>query len=437
MKRWGFELGKRTRTIYKNIILALPIKGGSAVISLVMISLLYSYLKPEIYGIWITIFTVFNWIGLLDLGLDNGLRNHLVSALTASNHRLAKEYISTVYISIGVISAAVFLIMLVPITSLDWVEVLNIPHTELDLPPILILVCFLFAIRFTLQVLLSVLIAHQDIYKADLINFLSSLSSLVLIFIVVQLEYNQGSLYTVILINMLTPIIVYLIASGFFYTRRFRNISPSFAAFRMKHLKSLLHLGLNFLWIRINGLILLQSAYLIINLQMGPAEVASYSIVFNYFHSIQFLFNIFINPYWPAVTEAINKKDLKWIKQSLKKVRLLFLFFLLAIFILFLSANTIIPIWLNKPVVFENGILLLMSIYMTLNIWKGIHSFFLNGMSIVKIQTIVSSFTALGFLILAFIFIDIYGLLGVVLASVIVGIPRAIIYALAVNKEIR
>ena len=432
-----FELGKRTRTIYKNILFALPIKGGSAIIALLMVSLLYGYLKPDIYGIWITIFTVFNWIGLFDLGLANGLKNYLVKALTASDTKLAKEYISTAYISIGTISASVFLIMLIPIHYFEWTEILNAEQTGLDLQPVLIVVCFLFVLRFTLQVLQTVLIAHQDVYKADLVNFIASFSSFGLMVVVVQFDINSGSLYTVILINMLLPIIVYLIASVFYFKRRFKQISPAFSSFKIDHLKSLLNLGVSFLWIRVNGIILLQSAYLIINLRLGPTDVASFSIVFSYFNAMQILLNVFLNPYWPAVTEAINKNDLKWIRQSLKKVRVLFLVFLLANFTLFLLANTIIPIWLNKSISFDNTLLLLMCVYVSLNMWKGIYSFFLNGLSVTKEQSIVSSFTAFSFLVLAFFLIDIYGLLGIVTASVLVGIPRAIIYPLVLNREIK
>jgi len=435
MRSWKFD--QRSRNIYKNLLFTLPIKGVNAFVSLAMVPLLYSYFGAENYGVWIILFTTFSWIGLFDLGLTDGLKNRLIPALTDSNFKLAKEYISTAYYGIGFISVAIFLIMLIPMILLDWDSFLNHPNLDLNFTSISILFGFLFLIRFFLQLLLTVLIAYQEIYKAELINFISNLSVFFLLFTTVQLEYNNGSLLTVILINMLTPIMVLLIVSSFYYSKRFKNISPSFTFFSFKHLKSLLSLGLNFLWIRVNGIILLQSAYLIISSQIDPSEVAKYNIAFSYYNFLYMLLNVFINPYWPAVTESVKKQDFNWIRKSLKKVRIIFLLFVIACFILYSLADILIPIWVNEPITFDNNLLLFMCFYTIFNMWKEISSFFLNGMSILKTQSIVSSFTAVSFLILAFLLINSYGLVGVVTASVIVGIPRAIIYHVVLNKEVK
>ena len=396
VKSWKDD--KRSRNVYKNILFTLPIKGVNAFVSLAMVPLLYSYLEVETYGVWIILFTTFSWIGLFDLGLADGLKNRLIPAITDSNFKLAKEYISTAYYGIGFVSVAIFLIMLIPmILIMDWDSFLNHPNLDLNFTSISILFGFLFLIRFLLQLLLTVLIAYQDVYKAELINFISNLSVFLLLFTTVQLEYNNGSLLTVILIYMLTPIIVLLIFSSFYYAKRFENISPSFNSFSFKHLKSLLSLGLNFLWIRLNGIILLQSAYLIISSQIGPSEVAKYNIAFIYYNSIYMLLNVFINPYWPAVAESVKKQDYNWIRNSLKKVRIIFLLFATACFMLYALADILIPIWVNESITFDNNLLLFMCFYIMLNMWKEISSFFLNGMSELRIQSIVSSFTALKF----------------------------------------
>lgn len=202
---------------------------------------------------------------------------------------------------------------------------------------------------------------------------------------------------------MLTPILVLLAASIFLYRKQFKKISPSITFFKYEHLKDLLGLGLNFFWVQINGIILFQSSYLIISSQIGPAEVTIYSIIFNYFHAIPIVLNVFLNPYWPAVTEALTKGDFDWIRKSLKNLRLLFLLFVSVSLGLYLVADIAIPIWIGQNLSIEGRIVLLMCLYTVLNMWRSIHSFFLNGMGQIKIQSIISSFTALCFLVLAFI----------------------------------
>lgn len=436
MRFFNANPGTLTYKIYKNILFTLPVKGGSALITLAMIPLLYNFLNPEVYGIWILIFTIFNWIGLIDLGLADGLKNRLVSALTISDYQLAREYVSTSYVAIAVISGAIFLLLLVPIFLLDWPSWFNIPK-EIELTSISVLVCGLFAVRFTLQSLASVLTANHEVYKVDLINFISSILVITQLIVMVGFDLHKGSLLAVVLVNMLTPIIVFTAASIYLYTGKLRNISPSLSLFRLQHLKSLLHLGFNFLWIKINGIILLQSAYLIISATMGPSVVTTYSIVFNYFNSIQVILNVFINPYWPAVTEAATKNDYNWISANLKNVRWMILIFSVACIAMYLLSDILIPLWIGKVIHLNESFVLLMCIYIMLNMWKGVYSFFLNGMGIVKIQSIVASATAICFLALSFPLIGIYGLTGIVLANVIAGTPRAIIFPITLGKHIR
>jgi hypothetical protein len=81
----------RNKNLYKSISMTFLAKGLSAVCNLLYISISISYINPGQFGIWLTLSSVIGWLMFLDVGLGNGLKNHLGEALAAKNlceHRL-------------------------------------------------------------------------------------------------------------------------------------------------------------------------------------------------------------------------------------------------------------------------------------------------------------------------------------------------------------
>ena len=89
-------ISTQDKNVLRNILGAFAVKGGSLVISVVLLPLYLRFFQnQEILGIWYTILSVLNWVILFDLGLGQGLRNQLPKALLKNDKKLAKEYIST------------------------------------------------------------------------------------------------------------------------------------------------------------------------------------------------------------------------------------------------------------------------------------------------------------------------------------------------------
>lgn len=64
--------------LLKNIIGAFVVKGGSLIISVVLLPLYLRFFGDQtVLGIWYTILSILNWVVLFDLGLGQGLRNQL------------------------------------------------------------------------------------------------------------------------------------------------------------------------------------------------------------------------------------------------------------------------------------------------------------------------------------------------------------------------
>lgn len=84
-------------------------KGGTILISLILVPMTLSYLNPYEYGIWLTLSSTLAWIYTFDIGLGNGLRNKLTEALALNDLKLARIYVSTSFFSLLILVTAIYL----------------------------------------------------------------------------------------------------------------------------------------------------------------------------------------------------------------------------------------------------------------------------------------------------------------------------------------
>lgn len=116
---------QRTLTAKKNIIKSVFLKGGSVAISLVLLPLTINYVNPAQFGIWLTLSSIMVWAAFFDLGLGNGLRNKLATALATNNYELARIYVSTTYAVLLIVLSVFFLLFYLINPYINWTSVLN------------------------------------------------------------------------------------------------------------------------------------------------------------------------------------------------------------------------------------------------------------------------------------------------------------------------
>ena len=82
--------------------------------------------------------------------------------------------------------------------------------------------------------------------------------------------------------------------------------------------------------IQLSAIILFQTDNFLIIQLYSASEVSQYHIINQYYSSIVIILSMVITPYWSAFTNAYEKYDLKWIKNSEKGLLLTWLFFCIA-----------------------------------------------------------------------------------------------------------
>ena len=121
------HLSDNDKIIYKNIIGAFLVKGGALFVSLFTLPAYIKFFNnDEVLGLWYTILSLLNWILNFDLGIGNGLRNHLSDSLSLDNKEDVKRYLSSAYFSIGMIAVIASLLCPIIIKFINLNSLLNI-----------------------------------------------------------------------------------------------------------------------------------------------------------------------------------------------------------------------------------------------------------------------------------------------------------------------
>lgn len=409
---------ERSMKAKQNILISGIVKFASMATSLIIVPLTLSYVSNAEYGIWLTISSVFGWISLFDIGLGGGLRNRLTEALAENDRELAKTYVSTTYAALTLIMLGATLLFLLVNPFLNWSDVLNTSQElSAELKIISYVVFILFAVQFVLKLINTVLTADQQIGKASVFNFLGSFISLAAIYILIQT--TTGSLTNLVLVLSISPIIVSVITSLFYFNKHYRDISPSIKFIKFSYIKNVANLGLQFFIIQIAATIVYSASNFLIAQFFGPEQVTPYNISYRLFNTLSVVFFIIIAPFTAAFTDAYYKKDFDWIRRIVKKLIRVWIYTSLCGIILLLISPFIFKIWISDKVQIPFLLSICIVIYFILLTWNAIFTAFLNGAGKIRLQLIASIGEAIIFIPLAYLFavkLD-FGISGIVIAS--------------------
>lgn len=404
----------RTSKAVKNIAASMLLKGGSIAISLLLVPLTLSYLNEYEYGVWLTLSSVLSWIYILDIGLGNGLRNKLTEAIALDDLKLAKIYVSTTFYSLTFIVIVIYAVFWGIHQCLDWNVILNTdPQKVDDINSIVSIVFAFFCTSFVLKTIGNIYMAYQQPAVNDLLLFLGNLVSLILVYICTLIY--PGSLEKVAVLFSASPVLVYLVAFPVTFFK-YKKIRPSFAFVRLEYLKHLMSLGGQFFIIQISSLIVFMTSNFIISQLFGPAQVTPFNIAFRYFSVVNMGFTIVLTPFWSAVTDAYTKNDMDWIRNTLRKIIVIWIGSVCATILMVIFSSFVYSLWVGKDIMIPFVLSIVCGIYVTIANWNNIFAYMLNGIGKIRLQLYSSIVSGLLFFPLAYYFGEKLGITGVMVA---------------------
>ncbi len=419
----------------KNILASFVIRGFNIAISLILVPLTIHYVNPTQYGVWLTLSSIIGWFTFFDIGFGNGLRNKFAEAIAKGEYELARIYLSTTYAILSIIIACVLIVFFFVNPFLNWSVILNAPVSmAAELSTLALLVFVFFCLQFVLQLITTIITANQQPAKASFFNFLGSLFSLAIIFILTKT--TSGNLIFLGLSLGVTPVLVLTASSIWFYTHDYKKYAPAFKYIKFAYARDLMSLGVKFFIIQIAAIIFYETSNLIIAQLFGPAEVTSYNIAYKYFGIIPMLMAIITTPFWSAFTEAWVKRDIHWIKSTMKRLRFLCLTLSIVTFIMLLFSGFVYQLWVGKEIIISLSLSASIASYVMINAWNAIHSQFLNGVGKIKLQLYFALGGSLINIPLAIYLGKNLGIYGVVLSTTIISVVVAVFSPIQYQKII-
>lgn len=418
----------RTKKITKHVFISFLYKGGSILVSFLLVPLIINYLDTENYGIWLTLTSFITWFSFFDIGLGNGLRNKFAEARAQGNTNLARGYVSAAYFTIGAISFSIFILFFIFNFFVDWTIIFNTGKLlQNDLGYLMLIVFGFFCLQMVVNLITTIYTADQQPSMQGKTHFFTQVGTLILIWVLTKTCDSSllvfGSVFSAF------PVVILLWLNWFSFNNKYKAFKPKLSLWKQEYLKDIFGLGFKFFIIQFAGIIIYSTDSLIIANMLGPVEVVPYQMAFRYFSITVMIFSIISTPYWSGFTEAYTTNDKKWINNSIKLlIKFSLLFIIGSLFLLFCS-KWVYQLWLGEKVHIPFSLSLLMMVYFIQILFITPFTIYINGTGKVLIQTFQSVFSALINIPLAIFFIKHFhmGSSGVILATIISLIPSLIL----------
>lgn len=427
----------RSKKMYKNTVAMIGIRGVSMILTLISAPIMLHHVDRADYGVLLTLTSIVGWVGYMDVGLGNGLRNKLPEFLAKGDFHSAKKIVSSCYVTLAIYVALIIVIFLMVSPFVDWLGVLNSPTSDAgEIRGLTNVVFIAFCIQFLFGLINSILFAYQMPAFQSLFTFVGQFVALIALVIQVYV-FDVTSVLQIGAVNSIIPPLVLFWGSIGLFRTKLKEIAPSFKLFEFKSVGSILSLGLKFFVLQMITIVLFQANSIIIARVVSPEAVVEYNLAFKYVSLLTMIFTIVITPVWSATTDAYVRKDFEWINKTLSFSRKVCIASIFIGVLMVLASKFVYGMWLGRGSIDINysttGLILL---YISFEMLYKVYGTIINGTGKVFAQIILTGIIAIIYIPLAIFFGNLCGLSGVLIANTIVFALNYVWSKLQCNKLI-
>lgn len=413
----------RSKKMYKNTAAMMFIKGASILMSLMSAPIMLHHVNRADYGVLLTLTSIVSWVGMMDVGLGNGLRNRLPEMLVKGDLQEAKKAISSSYATLAIYVGLLISAFLIASPFIDWLNVLNSPKSDAEEINGLAMVVFVaFCLQFLLGLIVSILYAHQMPAMNSLISFGSQVVTFIALIVQVYV-FNVSSVFQIGAVNCLIPPSLMLIGTIILFNTKLKEVAPSFRLIDFKSVSGILSLGVKFFILQIITIVLFQANSIIITRVVGPEAVVEYNMAFRYISVLTMFFNIMITPIWSATTDAYVRGDFAWIRKTLNFSRKICLIAIGSGVLMTILSKQVYTLWLGKGAIdISYTTTGLICLCVSFEMLYKVYGTIINGTGKVFAQMVITGIIAICYVPLALLLGEIFGLSGVLIANSLVFI---------------
>lgn len=428
----------RSKKMYKNTAAMMFIKGASILISLMSAPIMLHHVNRADYGVLLTLTSIVSWVGMMDVGLGNGLRNTLPKMLAENDFMGAKKAISSSYAALALYVGLLIGVFLLVSPFVDWLNVLNSPTSNVhEINGLATVVFIAFCLQFLLGLIYSILFAYQMPALQSILTFGSQ--GLTFIALVIQVYvFNITSVFQIGAVNCIMPPALLLIASIILFVTKLKNVSPTYKLIDLRSVSGILSLGVKFFVLQIITIVLFQANSIIITRVVSPEAVVEYNMAFKYISVLTMVFNIIITPVWSATTDAYVRSDFDWIRKTLSISRKVCFLIIGVGFIMALFSKHVYALWLGKDSIdISYTTTAFVLLYISFEMLYKVYGTIINGTGKVFAQMVITGVIAICYVPLAVTLGRKFGLSGVLFANSLVFLLNYVWSRIQCNKLIQ
>lgn len=428
-----FKSEGRSGVVKKNIVASFGIKGVSMLISFALVPLTIGYVSSELYGVWLTLSSILTWLGFLDIGFSQGLKNKLTEAIAVGDWARGKSLVSTTYLMMVLIFVPVCLALECLIPAIDWTSLLNVSaQYEDEIRRVMYVLIAFASLQMIVNVLVSVVAAFQKVALSNSFNVIGNFISLIII--VVLTKTCPPSLQALAFSFAAMPVLVTIVASLILFSGRFKTVSPSIKAIDRGLIKDIFGLGYKFFIINIQVVVLYQSTNILISNVSSPNEVTTYNIAYKLLSCAMMVYTIITGPLWPAYTDAYAREDYDWMKNMRAKMQKILLYSVAGCALIVAASPFIYKVWIGDRVDVPVLMTTMVAVYVAVYCWMNLNGTLVVGMGKVKLETILVIIGMCVHIPLALFLGHRIGAYGVITSLIAVNLMYAIFMQIQVDR---
>lgn len=312
------NMNSYTKVVLENSFYAFLFKGLALVVAFFSTPAFIRYFNNnEVLGLWYTLLSVLVWVLTFDLGIGNGVRNHLVKALSEGNQSRVQSIISSGLASIGVTTLILTVCGSLLIAQLNLNSLFNIPTATISRPILLestLIVFWAIMLRFFLNVFGSIYYALQ---KASVNNFIALCTSLFLFLYVVlfRSENVEMALLNISWAYLIISNIPMIIAGFIVFATDLKEARPTFGMITRQATKQIMSIGMAFFLCQVFFMVIANTNEFFISHYWSPTDTTDYSFYYRIAMLLSMLVTLALTPLWSMVTKAYSEKNYQWLRR--------------------------------------------------------------------------------------------------------------------------
>lgn len=391
---------KRAKAIALTAITAAVEKIFATLIPLITVSVSRKYLGDEIYGLWMTVTSLFAVFQFADLGLGNGLQTNLSHAAGKENNvKECRELISSTFAVLLSVAGGLMAVFLTCYGFVDWASVVN-AESERAMAlagPAFLAVVIPNLLNIPISLIQRTQLALQEGHNYHIWGIFGRILSLASVYIVAGFDLGP---ITLIACSTSISVVTSFINMIVYYGIRRPEYRPNFRCCRFNTVKLMFFTGVGFLAIAILRTIGLSHLdnFIVANID-GLSTAGNYSICLKVASILNIVVTMFGAPLWGVYGEAYARGELNYIRRNTYKMAGMMLGLTgFATAACLIVAKPVFYIWIGPDFEFNYLTLLGMLILQCLYAWASPFFMVLNGTGFIKKQIIAYSiFTAVSF----------------------------------------